>query len=85
MMIVYNGLLLMSLVVFLSDPGPNFGLSGTLVLFGPTFGSPVLAAVTVVQMLRKKITVANGLGAIALLTTVSFVCIALAFSIFMGV
>ena len=81
----YSGFLCLSLAVFLSDPPGIPAVIGLPACLGHVIGSPILALISVVQMLRKKITVATGVGSIAVLATVSFVCIMLTFPILMGI
>ncbi len=81
----YSGFLCLSLAVFLLAPAGIAAVTVFPVTLGPMVGSPILALISVVQMLRKKITVATGVGSIAVLAAVSFVCIMLTFPILMGI
>lgn len=81
LVLAYNGLLCFSLVAVLkvSVHKPLHGYAFLTLTFGSTIGTIVLVGVTLVHMAGKRISVAAGLGVIALLVVVSFVCLVLAF------
>jgi hypothetical protein len=86
--LIYGGLLCLSLVAFLREPNPNpggFDLNGLFQILGPTIGTFVLMGFTVVQMVGKRISLACGIGAIALLVVVSFLCLAMTLPIMMHI
>jgi len=88
--LVYDGLLCLSLVAFLKNPNPYPGggrpdLNALFQIFGPTLGTCLLVGFTVGRMAGKSISMACGLGAIALLIVVSFICLALSMSIMMRI
>ncbi len=86
--LVYGVLLFISLVVFLKEANWRIGgLAWNLAfqVFGPTIGTIVLAGFTLVQMVGKRISLACGLGAIAFLVSVSFMCLAMTIPIMMHI
>ena len=87
--LVYGGLLCLSVVVFLREPNRDTGgvqrLIGGFQLLGPTIGTFLLVGFTVVQMVGKRISPACGMGAIALLVAVSLLCLALTIPIMMHI
>jgi hypothetical protein len=88
--IVYDGLLCLSLVSFLKNPNPHPGRVGPdwnalFQIFGPTLGTFLLVGFTIWRMVGKNISMICGIGAIALLVVVSLVCLALSMRIMMHI
>jgi hypothetical protein len=86
--LAYSGLLGLSLVLFFADANRRIGRVAWNALFqafAPTIGTGVLLLGTLVQMVRARISVLNGIAAIVLIVAVSFVCLALTIPIMMGV
>ena len=84
--LAYGGLLCISLIVFLKEPNWRIGLTawnGLFQLVGPTIGTFVLMTVIVIQMARKKISLASGICAIVFLAAVSYMCLAFTIPIMM--
>ncbi len=83
--IVYAGLLILSVFV-----DPNWRVNGvawnlTFWILGPTFGTLLLSAGTLVLVARRKVSIRNGIVAIAFLIVVSLICLFLTVPIMMSV
>lgn len=78
--LVYDGLLCLSLVAFLREP--RLRIASFATALGPTIGTIVLVGVTLAHMAGKRISVASGLCVIAFLVAVSLVCLVLASPLF---
>ena len=86
--LIYGGLLCLSLVAFLKEPNWRVGgiaWNGLFLCLGSTIGTFLLVGFTVLQMIGKRISLACGMGAVALLVVVSFMCMALTMPILMGI
>ena len=83
--LAHEGLLCSSLVAVLkvSVFKPLYSTAFLTLSFGSTIGTIILVGITLVHMVGKRISLAGGLGVIALLVTVSFVCLVLAFPHFL--
>ena len=81
--LIYGVLLCLSLFAFLKNP--HCKIAGIAQILGPTIGTIVLAGFMMVQMAGKRISLACGIGAIAFLVVISFICMALTIPIMMGI
>ena len=75
--ITYSGLLIVSVFVNPLWPFGRVAWNGLFQIFGPTLGTVLLSAGTLILMARRKISVRNGIAAIAFLAIISVVCLAL--------
>ncbi len=76
--LVYEGLLCLSLVTFLKDPGSSPKIASFATALGPTIGTIILVGVTLVHIAGRRMRPACGLCVIAFLVAVSLVCLILA-------
>jgi hypothetical protein len=78
--LVYGGGQLLSLVVLMTTmPGePYFGILGKVPILCPVFITPPLAALLLIRMVLKRISLACGIGTIVFLVVVSFICLTVA-------
>lgn len=76
--LVYEGLLCLSVATFLKDPFSSPMIASFTAMFGPTIGTIILVGVTLVHIAGRRIRPACGLCAIALLAAVALVCLVLA-------
>jgi hypothetical protein len=53
--------------------------------FGPTLGTLVLSTRTLLLMMRKRISIANGLASVMLLIAISLLCLVVTVPVMMGV
>jgi hypothetical protein len=87
--IIYISLLCISLVVFMKNPNPKPTVgpywNGLFQCLGPTIGTFLLVGLSVLKMAGKKISLFCGIGTIALLVVVSFICLALTMPIMMHI
>ena len=75
--LVYNSLLLISLMVFLREPNLRIGgrdCIGLILVVGPSIGTILLVGFFTLQMAGKRISLVCGLSSIAFLILVSLIC-----------
>ena len=81
--LVYGGAQLLALVVLMTTmPGePYFRILGRVPILCPVFITPPLAALLLIRMALKRISLACGVGTIIFLVVISFICLAMAMGV----
>lgn len=83
--ITYSGLLIVSVFVNPLWPFGRVAWNGLFQVFGPTLGTVLLTAGTLILMIGRRISAVNGIAAVALLIVVSLVCLAFTIPVMMHV
>lgn len=88
LILIYGGVLCVSLLVFLARPDWRAGgvaWNSLFQVFGPTVGTVVLCGITVARMVTTKISPATGIASMGLLAVISGACLAVTLPMMMHV